>query len=188
MPHPQHLHGLLLYMLWAGEQLRMSGSLEGKYTCGNLRVVKKIYTVLAHSYNPVFKLVHQGSGPFLFLLPSYYFRLLFSVRNSFLPMFICIFRFYIGGCQMIFPSNLKVPSSVTDDFFSSSILVYDDLLLDSKHFLMYFIFSLKASNSNLKLCIVVTYYYNKTICLIKLLKTKFLFSKIFLFLTFQNFP
>lgn len=180
--------GLLLHMLWAGEPLLISGSLEGKYTCGNLRVVKK-NTVLVHSHNLVSKLVHQASGPFLFLLLSYYFRLLFSVKNSFLPVFICIFHFYVGGCQqMIFPSNLKVAYCQSQIIFLVLVYLYMMICWTQSIFLMYFIFSSKVSNSNLEMCIVVTYHYNKTICLIKLLKTKFLFSKIFLFLTFENFP
>lgn len=78
-----------------GKLLLISGSLKGRYTCGNLRMVKKKKKkpwFLFISTTWVSRLVHCCLASF-FLPPSCCFRL-FSMRNSFSPnVHMCMFHF-----------------------------------------------------------------------------------------------
>lgn len=95
--HSTFMTKILLHTLSTGKPLLRSGSLEGRYICGNMRVffglgLLFLSVVLAPSCNLGLRINLLWLQAIFFFL-SCYFRLLFSMSNPFLPVFLSAFHF-----------------------------------------------------------------------------------------------
>lgn len=117
-------------MLWARKPLPISGSLEDKYACGNLRVLKNIYIhiyayvyiymVLAHSYN----LDLQISILELWTLsfpPSF---LLFQALILCEELFSTSVHMYISFLHRRMSVDISYPSNLKLAFYQSQIFFF----------------------------------------------------------------
>lgn len=175
IPHLQHLHGTpVAYALGRkstadirefGRQIylwKLEGGKETKQKCGpclflNLGLQINTLGLWTLSFPPPF-LLFQAVLCEAFFFPNVHVYIPFLGRKMSVMLCPAKFKVAFGQSQIIF-----------------SVLGYLYMMISywpQSIFKMYFIFFSKISNSSLEICIVVICHYNKTICLVGLLKMK----------------